>query len=571
MSIWNIFLLTGGLSIFLFGMMEMNKHLTSIASDKMKHIMVALTNNRFRGYMTGLGITMVNQSSSATTVLEAALVGAGLLTFHQSLAVTLGAELGSTFLPQLVAFPSVTKFSTFIVAVGFIYTMFSKTKSHRHVGMTIFTFGLLFLGMDMMSESLKPLRTYSPFIELMEGIETPIFGILLGLTFTMIIQSSGATTGITIAMAMAGTITLEQAIPINLGAAVGTCITAILGSLALNWEAKRTAYIHVLFQLIGVVWIYILLVIPFRGERFYVWFVKWFCLHVLGTDSLSRQIAMAFTFMPMINHLFVLPSLDLIEKVFSRCFPPRKADRVFSVKYVSDKLIESNVQVALLMAKKEILRAAKYVDHMLEDTKIAFRSKDTAIIDHVRETDSKVDLLHRSIIPFLAKLSQSELTEKESRRCMNYMYIENEFESIGDVIDKNILALAEKKIKTKMFFSEEGFNEIETLLEILSKNFERLRVALEQEDLVLAKKIQEEYSNLDEEKYKEMHIERLHKGFNESIATSAVHLDLISYLNRINTHINYVAGKLLWLDSSNGTKRADNDGVVVETLGNIDN
>src|SRR6056297_174365 len=359
MSIWDLFFLAGGLTIFLFGMMEMNKHLTSIASDKMKDIMVKLTNSRLRGYITGFGITVVNQSSSATTVLEAALVGAGLLTFQQSLAVTLGAELGSTFLPQLVAFPSVTKFSTLIIAVGFVYTTFSKTKRHSHIGMTIFTFGLLFLGMDMMSESLKPLRSYQPFIDMMKNVETPILGILLGLFFTMIIQSSGATTGITIAMAMAGTITIEQAIPINLGAAVGTCITAILGSLTLNWEAKRTAYIHVMFQLIGVVWIYILLLIPFHGERFYIWFIKWFCMNVLGTDSLARQIAMAFTFMPLINHLFVLPNLDRIERVFSRYFPAREIEKPFSVKYVSDKLIENNTEIALFMAKKEIIRVAE--------------------------------------------------------------------------------------------------------------------------------------------------------------------------------------------------------------------
>lgn len=552
MSIWNGFLLAGGLALFLFGMMEMNKHLTSIASDKMKSIMVTLTNGRLRGYLTGLGITMINQSSSATTVLEAALVGAGLLTFHQSLAVTLGAELGSTFLPQLVAFPSVTKFSTLIIAAGFIMTILSKTKRQRHIGMTIFTFGLLFMGMDMMSESLKPLRSYRPFIELMEGIETPIFGILLGLGFTMIIQSSGATTGITIAMAMAGTITLEQAIPINLGAAVGTCITAILGSLALNWDAKRTAYIHVVFQLIGVVWIYVLLIIPFQGERFFVWFVKWFCLHVLGTDSLARQIAMAFTFMPLINHIFVIPCLDIIERTFGRYFPAKEADKPFSVKYVSDRLIESNPQVALLMAKKEILRVAKYVNRMLRETKEAFRSKDTAIIDHICATDSKVDILHRSIIPFLAKLSQSELTENESNRCMNYMYIENEFESIGDVIDKNIMALARKKIKTNMIFSDDGFYELESLLTMLNRNFESLISALDQEDLILARKVRDEYGNLSEEKYKEMHIERLHKGLNESITTSSVHLDLISYFTRINNHINYVAGKLLWLDQNNG-------------------
>ena len=545
MTIWDIFFLVGGLALFLFGMMEMNKHLTSIASGKMKSIMMALTKSRTKGYLTGLGITIVNQSSSATTVLEAALVGAGLLTFQQSLAVTLGAELGSTFLPQLVAFPSVSKFSTLIVALGFIYTILTKTRRQKHIGMTIFMFGLLFLGMNMMSESLKPLRTYEPFIQLMKNVETPILGILMGLVFTMVIQSSGATTGITIAMAMAGTISLEQAIPINLGAAVGTCITAVLGSIALNREAKRTAYIHILFQLIGIIWIYILLVIPFRGERMYIWGIKWFCTNVLHTESLARQIAMGFTFMPIINHLIVFPNLNLIVRVFNKIFPARGIDKPFSVKYVSDKLIESNSEFALLMAKKEIVRVAKYVKRMMDETKTAFRSKDTSIIESIREKDEKVDILHKTIIPFLAKLSQGELTKEESEKCMNYMYIENELESVGDIIDKNILVLAEKKINKNLIFSEEGFHELDSLLLILSKNLEKLISALDTEDFSLAKKLQEKYCQLDEEKYKQLHIERLHNGLVESIATSSVHLDLISYYSRINNQISYIAGKLL--------------------------
>ena len=181
----------------------------------MKSVMLTLTKGKVRGYLTGLGITMVNQSSSATTVLEAALVGAGLLTFQQSLAVTLGAELGSTFLPQLVAFPSITKFSTIIIAVGFFSSIATKTKKGKHTAMTILGFGLLFMGMDMMSGSLKPLRSYQPFLNLMMKVEAPILGIIVGVLFTMIIQSSGATTGLTIAMAMAGTISLEQAVPIK--------------------------------------------------------------------------------------------------------------------------------------------------------------------------------------------------------------------------------------------------------------------------------------------------------------------------------------------------------------------
>lgn len=544
MSIWNLFSLVGGLAIFLFGMMEMNKHLTSIAGSKMKSIMMTLTKGPARGYLTGLGITIVNQSSSATTVLEAALVGAGLMTFQQSLAVTLGAELGSTFLPQLIAFPSITKFSTLIVFIGFMLRITSKNRRSRHIAMTIFTFGLLFLGMDMMSSSLKPLRSFEPFINLMKSIETPILGILLGMIFTMIIQSSGATTSITIAMALSGTISLEQAIPINLGAAVGTCITAVLGSITLNREAKRSAYIHILFQLIGALWVFILLSIPFQGERLYIWGVKWFTLNVLGTDSLARQIAMGFTFMPIINHIIVFPNLKLILRLFNTIFPEGEAVKPFGAKYIKDRLINSSIDLSLLMAKKEILRVSEFVQEMILDMKTAFHSKDSVVFDRVSELDSKVDILHGMIIPFLAKLSQEELSEKESALCMNYMYIQNELESIGDLIDKNIMCLAAKKIDQNLKFSEEGFHELEHLIYRVNRNFEYLIKALKDDDIRMAKTVLDFHKKKEEEKYKKLHIERLHQGQSESIATSSVHLDLISYFARINGHIAYVAKRL---------------------------
>lgn len=544
MSVWNLFSLVGGLAIFLYGMMEMNKHLTSIAGSKMKTIMLRLTNGPVRGYMTGLGITIVNQSSSATTVLEAALVGAGLMTFQQSLAVTLGAELGSTFLPQLIAFPSITKFSTLIVFAGFIMKITVKSKRNRHIAMTIFTFGLLFMGMDMMSSSLKPLRTYEPFINLMKSIETPILGILLGMLFTMIIQSSGATTSITIAMALSGTISLEQAIPINLGAAVGTCITAVLGSLTLNWEAKRSAYIHILFQVIGAIWVFILLCIPFHGERLYIWWIKWFTLNVFRTESLARQIAMGFTFMPIINHIIVFPNLKLILRLFNKMFPEREAPEPFGAKYLKKKLIEQGVEISLLMTKKEIVRETDYIHRMIQEMKTAFRSKDPSVFERVNELDCKVDTLHKIIIPFLARLSQEEMSAEESMRCMNYMYIQNEIESIGDVIDKNIMSLATKKIEQNLIFSEEGFHELEHFIFKVNKNFENLVQALENDDADQAKEIMNSYKKKEEEKYKRYHIERLYKGQVESIATSSVHLDLISYFARINNHIAYIAKRI---------------------------
>jgi phosphate:Na+ symporter len=544
-SIWNLFSLFGGLAVFLFGMMEMNKHLTSIAGNKMKSIMMTLTKGPVRGYITGLGVTIVNQSSSATTVLETALVGAGLLTFQQSLAVTLGAELGSTFLPQLIAFPSITKFSTLIIAIGFIVLITTKTRRNRHIALTILTFGLLFLGMDLMSTALRPLRTYEPFIQLMKNVETPIVGILIGLFFTMLIQSSGATTGITISMALAGSISLEQAIPINLGAAVGTCITAVLGSLTLNWEAKRSAYIHIVFQLIGAIWVFILLSIFYRGERLYIWMIKWFTSEVLGTDSLARQIAMGFTFMPIINHLIVFPNLKFIIWIFNKIFPERDAMKPFGVKHINYQLVKKSVTISLVMTKKEMLRVVDYIQIMIQEMKHAFRSKNPDVVEKVKELDTKIDTLHKEIIPFLARLSQEELSSSESEICMNYMYIQNELESIGDVIDKNIMSLAVKKIEKNLIFSEDGFHELEHLIYKVSKNFENLSEALKTDDLRFAQLVLEKHKDHEEEKYKKLHIERLYKGLSESITTSSVHLDLISYFSQINGHIAYIANRLI--------------------------
>lgn len=544
MSIWNLFSLVGGLSLFLYGMLEMNKNLTKIAGNKMKAIMLTLTKGPARGYLTGLGITIVNQSSSATTVLEAALVGAGFMTFQQSLSVTLGAELGSTFLPQLVAFPSITKISSLIVFIGFMLVFTVKKKKHRYIAMTIFSFGLLFLGMNIMSAALKPLRSYDPFIHLMKSIETPILGILLGLFFTMIIQSSGATAGITIAMATAGTISLEQAIPINLGAAVGTCITAILGSIALDWEAKRSAYIHVLFQLIGVVWVAILLIIPFRGERLYIWFIKWFTLNVFGTENLARQIAMGFTFMPIINHIIIFPNLGFVVKFFNKIFPERKAPKPFGVKYLDNGLISKSIDLSLVMAKKEILRGSRLLNEMLLEMKNAFRTKDADVLDKLSELDNKVDTLHKTIIPFLAELSQEELSQKDSKLCVNYIYIQNELESIGDIIEKNIISMLKKKIEQDLVFSEEGFHELEHLIFKMLRNFENFLKAFEEEDTNFSQSIIESYKKKEAEKYKGYHIERLYQGKTESIATSSVHLDLIEYFSRINDHIVYIAKRL---------------------------
>ncbi len=242
-NIWILINTIGGLGIMLYGMVLMNENIVQSAGKRLRNLLLTLTENKIKGFLTGLGITCLVQSSSATTVMETGLVAAGLMTFHQSLAVTLGAELGSTVTGQLVAF-KITKYSLIICAIGFFISLIAKTKNTRNIAYSILGFGILFLGLDLMSKALSPLRSHPLFIETMKKVESPIIGILVGLIFTMVVQSSAVTSGIVVMMAMAGSITLEQAIPLNLGASIGTSITAFLASLTLNREAKRVAYSH---------------------------------------------------------------------------------------------------------------------------------------------------------------------------------------------------------------------------------------------------------------------------------------------------------------------------------------
>ena len=228
--IWLFVKLTGGLGIFLFGMFFLNDALQKIAGKRLRNLLITMTKSPWRGLGTGIFATALNQSSSATTALEVSLVSAGLLTFYQTMAVTMGAEIGSTITAQLVAF-NIADAGILIAGAGFFISFAAQTRNNKqikYIGDTIVGIGLLFLGMKIMSDMLTPLKHFQPFMEMMKEAENPLYGIIVGCAFTFIIHSSGATSGIVIALALAGAITLEQAIPINLAAMIGTCVTAVM-------------------------------------------------------------------------------------------------------------------------------------------------------------------------------------------------------------------------------------------------------------------------------------------------------------------------------------------------------
>jgi phosphate:Na+ symporter len=546
MSFFSLLDMLGGLAIFLFGMTTMNTSLTDLAGTRLKSVMATLTKTPIRGYLTGVGVTLVNQSSSATTVLEAVLVSAGLMTFSQSIPVTLGAELGSTFLGQLFAFPKISRFATLFVAAGFFGRLVAKQRQFKHIAHTVLGFGLLFLGMDMMSRAMEPLRSAPAFIHAMSGSEKPLIGFMIGLLFTLIVQSSGATLGLVIALALSGGISLAQAVPINLGASVGTCVTAILGSLGLNREAKRSAYIHLAFQSIGACVALILLAVSWGDTTLYLAMTLRLSSLFGGADNLARQIAMAHTLMPLLNLLLVVPLMPILRASFDRVFPPETASTVFGSRFLGEAALKEP-SIALYQVKSELERLGPLIEEMFEESMELFYKRDLKSVTRIKTLDGQVDTLRREIVHYLARLAQTRLSSEEARIQLCYLFIATELENLADVIERNILDRAKKLISKDLHFSEEGFEELDELKTVVLSNFKTLMESFSKNDMdgprILLADAQRCWELQQE--YRRRHFERLNKGVKVSIDTTEIHMDLLGHYNRINRHIYHIAQNLI--------------------------
>ena len=302
--------LLGGLGMFLYGMEMMSDGMKMTAGDSMRAILEKLTSNRFIAVFIGAFVTMVIQSSSATTVMLVSFVNSGLLNFVQALGVVLGSNIGSTVTAQIVAF-KVTDYALLLIAAGSVMALFAKKDTVKHLGFVILGFGLLFYGMKVMSDTMKPLRTDPMFNSILTSFENPFLGILAGAIFTALIQSSSATTGIVITLASGGSITLEAGIPLILGANIGTCVTAILAGLNASRDAKRVAIGHVTFNIIGVL--------------LFCFWIPYFADFIAQTsDNVPRQIANAHTIFNIMATIIFIPFTPFISKTIIRYFPDKE-------------------------------------------------------------------------------------------------------------------------------------------------------------------------------------------------------------------------------------------------------
>ena len=520
--------LFGGVFLLLYGIKLLNDGLQNAAGSKIRSLLRSLTSNRLSAVGAGAFLTGLIQSSSATSVMLVGFVSAGLMTFRQTLAVVLGADIGATLTVQLIAF-HITDYAILLIGAGLALVLFSKKRFSRSVGDGLLGFGFVFLSLKIMIEAMEPLQGNELFRQVFAVLSgTPAFGIVLAAVLTAFIHSSAATMGIALALAKSGLIPLPAAISIVLGANIGTCATALIASLRSPAEARRVAWAHVLFKVFGVI-----LFLPFLGP--------YESLVASTASDLPRQIANAHTLFNVIIAVLFLPFTGLFAKLIIHLVPEKAEEKKFGPLYLDEHVLGTPA-IALGQATREALRASDIVREMLVDSVTVFRTDDPSTISAIKDKDNLIDLLDRHIRLYITRLSSGHLTESQTRRAMTVLEISRDLESIGDIVDRNVMPLALKRIKKGITFSQEGLDEIIAFHKKVLENFDIAVTAFSGNDRDLADRVlraKEELGALERELV-QAHLDRLRRGFRESIETSHIHLDLIGNLARINSLITHI-------------------------------
>jgi phosphate:Na+ symporter len=547
--------IAGGLAFFLYGMEKMSNGMKSTAGNKMRSILASLTKNRVIALIVGAFVTMVIQSSSATTVMLVSFVQAGLLNLIQSMGVILGADIGTTITAQMIAF-KLTDYALLMVAAGFLLRLLGKTEKTKAIGDIILGFGILFFGMKLMSDVMKPLRTYPAFIDLMKDLENPFMGILIGAAFTAVVQSSSATTGVLIVLAQQGLITLEAGIPVIFGANIGTCVTAALAGIGASREAKRVALAHVMFKIAGVC-LFIFWIPQFAD------IIKTLALK-FGSGT-ARQLANAHTIFNVSVGFVFLPFINVFSKVIYIILPEKEEPKTHEIvtQYIEDSMLETP-PLAIDLARAEMSRMAKLLGRMLNSIIIPFLSDedhvskqagkdddldylireipkmdaihpDLTLLEglHLRET--KIDFLEEKLSIYLTNIARGNITEEQAEEVFGMVSIVKDMESMGDIIHRNMIPLIAKKKRLHYDFSSEGKEELLIYHGKVSKQIRLLKQAFQETNPKIAQRImKKERKYLDlESRYRARHLKRIILRKEDSIETTEIHMELMDLMKQI--------------------------------------
>ncbi len=532
-----LFALFGGMALLWYGIRLAGEGLQRAAGGRLRQILAAINTNRVAGTCAGIVVTIILQSSAATVGMLVRFAGSGLMTLPESMGVILGADIGTTLTVQLLAF-HVSGLSLLLVGLGVVVQFAAKRKLFQYLGQGILGFGLIYLGMQVMAQGMAPLRESPLLQQILRGLaEQVLLGIVGSALLTGLVASSAAMIGMALSFAHQGLLPLAAAMPIILGANIGSCAASLAASLGGDAEAKRVALAHVLLKVIGVV-----LVLPVLGP-----FVA---LTVRSSPDAARQIANAHTFFNVGIAVLFLPLVRPAAWALQALIPKEiGGEGTFGPRYLDERFLQTPA-VALGQATREALRLADIVADMLRRAAKTYRGQELELVEAIERQDDQVDVLNREIKRYVTKLSQQSLSHEESHREVDILTFSNNLENLGDIVDRNLMELAKKKMYKGVDFSEAGQKEIEELHARVLQNLETAIAAFAANDPALARRVlqaKEEISQLERE-FRQNHIQRLHEGYRETIETSEIHLDVLSNLKRINSHITAVAYPILETD-----------------------
>jgi phosphate:Na+ symporter len=546
----------GGLGLFLFGMKIMSEALQNAAGDGLKNALWKVTNNRFKGVLTGFTITSVIQSSSATTVMVVSFVSAGLISMSQSIGLILGANIGTTITGWLVAIIGfkfkIKALALPAIAIGF-FMRFLKKEKLINWGDVILGFGLLFLGLTIMSDAVKDLKGSDLVMNVMGHFHasnplTTIAVVLIGSLVTMVIQSSSATMAMTMTLAVNGIIDFPTSCALILGENIGTTITANLAAIGSSVEARRSARVHLIFNLFGVVWVLLIfktLFIPFID---YIVPGNPFISGTGGGEShaIADHMAAFHTVFNVLNTIIFLPFVNFLAKIAVKLVPDtdeQGEDGSFHLKFISTTLL-STPAMNLNQARLETKRMMGIVQDMYEMLMDVFHQPDTKlgpIVKKIKRMEDHTDLLEMEISQFLVKVSQSSITEEQSQDITLMMHRVHELERIGDHC-LSLLKLMRKKYDSKIEFTSDGMDQIAKIsakvrefLELIGENIESTSTDI----IEKSNEIENRINKLRKEMRKE-HVRRLKDGKCE-VDSGLIFIDMLTSFEKIGDHAYNIA------------------------------
>ena len=535
MKITDFFSLLGGLALFLYGMQMMSNGLEAAAGNKMKQILEKLTANRFLGVLVGAGITAVIQSSSATTVMVVGFVNSGMMTLKQAVWIIMGANIGTTITGQLIAL-DVGQLAPLFAFCGVALIVFVKKQKVHHYGLIVAGLGILFIGMEMMSGAMMPLRESEAFVSLMTKFSNPVLGILAGAVFTAVIQSSSASVGILQALAGSGLIGLSNAVYVLFGQNIGTCITAILAAIGTSRNAKRTTVIHLMFNLIGTtIFTIACITTPLTS-----------LVESLTPDNVASQIANMHTLFNIVTTLLLLPFGNYLAKAAVRILPEKQDEQadVMHMEFIRPMETKRDTQIGLSAIavtgiKKELHRMIDMAKENVEASFQAVKVGTTENLETVQEREEYIDYLNKEISKYISKVLVNESNPRDSQYISALFKVCGNVERIGDHA-MNICGYTKLIEKQGISFSQEVRVEIDAMKEVCIKALEFLNEIHHNQqdnnqDVKAIEKLEQQIDDMTDD-YRQKQLVRMQKG-TCSEEGCIIYSEMLTDFERIGDHI----------------------------------